>query len=99
MTKTFELTPKELSAARILVQSCLDNMGGKRPADLEQDEYTWVDLNDLMESGLNRHEAAGVFGALVEKGFVNGKINASGKPTDAHVTTAGWRWMDTGWGD
>lgn len=46
--RTFDLTPKELDAARKLVQHCLDGMGGKRPADLGNDEFTWVGLDALM---------------------------------------------------
>jgi hypothetical protein len=48
---TFDLTAKEFQAASHLVQACLDNMGGDRPADLEHDEYTWVDLGDLVNRG------------------------------------------------
>jgi hypothetical protein len=36
-------------------------MGGDRPADLEHDEYTWVDLGDLVNrGGYSQHEAASI---------------------------------------
>jgi len=87
--KTFSLTEKEMIAARRLVQVCLHNMGGKRPSDLEQDEYTWVDISDIM-CDFSRHEAAGLMSSLDLKGFI-------AKDGDWYVTTSGWRWMDTVW--
>ena len=94
---TFDLTAKEFTAARALVESCLCNMGGKRPSCLDKDPLTWVDLEDLMNIGLNRFEAAGVFGALKEKGFIGGNANRNGEPAETYVTDAGYRWMDTVW--
>ena len=67
---TFNLTEKEFKAARIFVETCLDGMGGKRPSDLEYDEYTWIDANDLISNGHTRHEAAGLMSSLSEKGFI-----------------------------
>ena len=90
--RTFNLTEKELKAAKILVQSCLDNMGGERPADLEQDEFTWVDLTDLTNSGLSRFEAAGLMSSLNEKGFIE-EYNKK----EWVVATEAWRWLDTVW--
>ena len=92
MTPTFTLTENELKAALVLVKSCLDGMGGTRPADLAKDEYTWVSANDLVEAGWSRHEAAGTFGALMEKGMIS--------PYDkdaSTLTTPAWRWLDTVW--
>jgi hypothetical protein len=94
---TFDLTPKEMIAARALVASCLANMGGKRPADLDNDTFTWVELEDLMDAGFSRFEAAGLIGSLIEKGFVGGKMPRN-EPTEAYVTDAGYRWLDTVWG-
>jgi len=88
---TFDLTDKELAAARILVETCLSNMGGKRPLDLDADPYTWVSIEDLTSKGYSKHEASGLFGSLSVKGFV------SGDPKDSAVTTEGYRWLDTVW--
>jgi len=97
MTKTFDLTEKEFKAARIFVASCLISIGGKRPSDLADDEYTWIELTDLTDAGYSKHEAAGLMSALDAKGFI-----MDYDPTEKHaahwiVTTAGWQWMDTVW--
>ena len=89
---TFNLTEKEFKAARIFVETCLDGMGGKRPSDLEYDEYTWIDANDLISNGHTRHEAAGLMSSLSEKGFI-----AEYDRGEWIVQTAGWRWFDTVW--
>lgn len=86
------LTKNELGAALVLVASCLHNMGGTRPIDLEQDEFTWIGIDDLMRKGWNRHEAAGTFGALMEKGFVSEYDR-----NEWVLTTQGWRWLETVW--
>lgn len=92
MTTTFDLTPNELKAALVLVKSCLDGMGGKRPADLEHDEYTWVSAKDLMAAGWNKNGAAGTFGALMEKGLVSEYDR-----NEWCLTTSAWQYLDTVW--
>lgn len=89
---TFNLTENETRAALVLVKSCLDGMGGKRPSDLEYDEYTWVSAKELMEAGWNKNEAAGTFGALMEKGMV-----VEHDRNEWALTTEGWRFLDTIW--
>ena len=89
---TFDLTEKEERAAYFLVRSCVRNMGGKRPADLEHDEYTWVDAQDLVSIGYTRHEAAGLFSSLADKGFI-----FESEPKEWAVNTPGWQWFDTIW--
>lgn len=89
---TFDLTQNELKAALVLVKSCLDGMGGKRPADLEHDEYTWVSAKDLMAAGWNKNEAAGTFGALMEKGLV-----VECDRNEWCLTTQAWQYLDTVW--
>lgn len=91
--KTFDLTAKELIVAKILVKTCLSNMGGSRPADLEYDEFTWVDAKDLMEHGYSRHMAAGFFSSLEEKGF----LEDAGGDRSMVVSTNGWKFIDTVW--
>lgn len=92
MTATFDLTTNELKAALVLVKSCLDGMGGSRPADLGNDEYTWVSAKDLMDAGWNKNEAAGTFGALMEKGLVSEYDR-----NEWALTTEAWKWLDTVW--
>lgn len=67
---TYNLTDNEIRAALILVKSCLRGMGGERPIDLDTDPYTWVSPDDLMAQGYTRHEAAGTWGALLDKNVV-----------------------------
>lgn len=66
----YELTDNEMKAYTALVKSCLWGMGGKRPSDFEDDQYTWIAAEDLIDAGWSRHEAAGTLGALEAKGLV-----------------------------
>ncbi len=88
----FNLTKKEFKAAEIFVQSCLDAMGGERPSDLEQDEYTWISLGDLTAKGYSRHEAAGLMSSLADKGFIS-----EHEPHQWVVETRAWQWIDQYW--
>ena len=88
----FDLTSNEYAAARALVASCLSNMGGERPADLDRDPFTWVDASDLIRAGWTRHEAAGTLGALLAKGFIE-----EYDKDELCVATDAYRWMDTQW--
>jgi hypothetical protein len=92
MALNTNLTDNELKAALTLVASCLDGMGGNRPADLEHDEYTWIDAGDLMKAGWNKNEAAGTLGALEAKGFTYEYDR-----NQLVLATAAWRWLDTVW--
>jgi hypothetical protein len=96
--KTFDLTTNETCAVLELLKCCLDNMGGKRPADLEHDELTWVEPSDLQDAGWSKHEAAGTFSSLIEKKVIayNGKKPDS-KKNEYYITTSAWRWADTIW--
>lgn len=85
------LTDNELKALVALVQCCLDGMGGSRPADLEDDPYTWCDVLDLERYGYNKYEAAGTYGALAEKGLI--WIDDDGDI----VQDASWRALDANW--
>lgn len=90
MTLNTNLTENETRAALILVKECLLGMGGKRPSDLAHDEYTWVDAKSLMSHGYSRYEAAGTFGALMDKGFVYQEDK-----TTWVLSTAAWQYLDT----
>lgn len=99
-TNPFNLTNAEAKVALILVNECLAGMGGDRPADLEHDEYTWADPKDLIACGYTKHQAAGFFSSLKEKGFLEcwDDTNVFGKATKVWVVaTKGWQWMDTVW--
>lgn len=67
---TFNFTANEARAVKVLFANCLRNMGGTTYAQLEADEFTWVDVTDLIKAGWTRPEATGTFGALIEKGAV-----------------------------
>lgn len=86
------LTANELKAAMVLVTKCLGGMGGSRPADLGGDEYTWVDAKMLMAHGWNKNEAAGTFGALMEKGWVS-----EYDKKEWVLETEAWQHLDTLW--
>lgn len=87
----FNLTENEMRAAKVLVQECLDGMGGTRPSDLANDEFTWCEAATLIEAGWSKKAAAGTYGSLIEKGFVSSQKDGD------YVTTDGWRWLDTVW--
>lgn len=91
MTKTFDLTANELKAAVVLVAECLNGMGGDRPSDLDNDPYTWCDAKTLIDAGWSKEAAAGTYGSLAEKGFID-----LDKEGDC-VTTAAYQFIDTIW--
>ena len=68
--REYQLTENELRAAFVLVGWCLENMGGKRPADLGDDPFTWAYPDTLVEAGWSNQAAAGTWGALLDKGIV-----------------------------
>lgn len=92
MTINTNLTANELKAAMVLVGSCLDGMGGDRPADLADDEYTWVDAKTLQAEGWTKGEANGTFGALKDKGFI-----VDYDKNEWALSTEAWMWLDTQW--
>lgn len=101
MAKTYNFTENELRAALALVTVCLNGMGGKRPADLEQDEYTWIDPEDLIRAGWSRFEAAGTWSALDQKGAImlyETKNPRMGRDRDSWVLqTSCWQYLETVW--
>ncbi|UPT53354.1 hypothetical protein [Synechococcus phage Ssp-JY38] len=88
----FVLTDNEFHAAMILVNECLNGMGGQRPSDLEHDEYTWVDIDVLVAHGWSKEEAAGTFSALDAKGVVY-----EADTDQMAMSTLAWKWLDTKW--
>jgi len=94
MARSFNLTTNELRATIALTESCLAGMGGTRPSDLEYDEYTWVSIDDLIAAGWSRHEAAGTFSALADKGVIY-----EYEEDQWVLDTEAWRYVDTIWDD
>lgn len=93
MTKlNTNLTANELKAAMILVTECVGGMGGERPSDLENDEYTWVDAKVLKAHGYSAQSANATFGSLKEKGFIEDVSK-----NEWCLATSAWRWLDTQW--
>lgn len=88
LTKT--LTPNEQAAALVLLQECLNGMGGKEPAALEHDEYTWCSADVLANKGWTAKEAAGTFASLIVKGIV-------GEYDKGEWVLQGWRDVATLW--
>ena len=88
----FNLTTTEEQAALVLVQSCLDGMGGQRPIDLDDDPFTWVWPDVLLDNGWTRHEAAGTWNALLDKGVIY-----QHDEKDYVLSDDAYRWLDTIW--
>ena len=88
----FNLTTNEEQAALVLVQSCLDGMGGQRPIDLDDDPFTWVWPDVLLDNGGTRHEAAGTWNALLDKGVIY-----QHDEKDYVLSDDAYRWLDTIW--
>lgn len=86
------LTEGELKVAMILVKSCLNGMGGQRPADLAHDEYTWINLQDVIDGGYTRAEARGYWSALTKKNFIDDMGD-----NEWALATAAWKFLDTVW--
>lgn len=92
--REFDLTENEFHAAMVLVvNDCLDGMGGSRPLDLDNDPYTWVYAETLVKFGWSKESAAGTFASLNEKGV----IYADGE--ESTMSDAGYRWLDTKFDD
>lgn len=64
------LTKNQAAAMTSLIKSCLSNMGGSSLECLQDDPFTWVDAQNLIDAGWNQKEAEGTFGSLVAAGLV-----------------------------
>ena len=64
------LTKNQEAAMTTLIKSCIRNMCGKTLEDLQEDPYTWVDVEDLVNAGWGQKEAEGTFGSLVAQGLI-----------------------------
>jgi len=97
LSKTYELTENELRAAFVLVGWCLKNMGGKRPADLDDDPFTWAYPDTLIEAGWSKKAAAGTWRTLLTKGVVEWYGWNEGGWDEFIVCDPFWQWLDTVW--
>jgi hypothetical protein len=71
MTNLITLTENETRAIYVLINACLDGMGGKHIDDLNDDPYTWVGHDNLVDAGWSQGSAKGTFGSLVAKGLID----------------------------
>lgn len=103
MTKEYQLTENEFRAGLALVKNCLGAMGGKRPADLDDDRFTWTYPYVLVEAGWTKESAAGTWRTLITKGVVEWEDwNEGGMDDEAGwdefcVCDPFWQWLDTVW--
>lgn len=88
----FNLTENETKVLIILTQSCLDGMGGKRPSDLEHDEYTWIEPSNLICHGYTPKQCSGFWSSLIQKGVIEDWDDG-----EWVLATAAWRYADTIW--
>ncbi len=66
-----KLTIKESNSLKAITKNALDQMGGKQPKDLFEDNFSWFDREDISkETGYSRNEAAGIMAALEKKGLI-----------------------------
>ena len=96
---SFLFTQNEKLAALHLVNECLDGMGGDRPMDLEDDPFTWCHVKVLTSMGWSKHEAAGTYGALCEKGalWIEKDVNYhDGAWTDT-ISHDLYEWAESHW--
>jgi len=88
----FNLTTNEEQAALVLVQSCLDGMGGQRPSDLDDDPFTWVWPHVLLDNGWSSQEAESTWNDLLDKGVVY-----EYDENDYVLSDDAYHWLDTIW--
>jgi DNA-binding MarR family transcriptional regulator len=81
---TVALTDKEHVALMAIAQNGLDGMGGKEPADLLGDNYSWFDNDDLVKlTGMTKHQCSGLMSALEQKGLAaNSEEGVNGQGPD-----------------
>ena len=84
------LTENERIVLKALVDNGLENMGGKVPEDLLDDNFSWFYLSDITErTNFNKNEAAGYISSLNEKGLIIEDDNGDPKAAHWFVTEDG----------
>jgi hypothetical protein len=86
------LTENESRALYVMTKEALSGCGGHRPEDFYHDEYTWVSAQELRDAGWSRHEAAGTYGSLMEKGLIYPEDKQTGV-----LATKTWKAMIPMW--
>ena len=95
----FNFTKNEKLAALHLVNECLGGMCGDRPMDLEDDTFTWTHVQVLTSSGWSKHEAAGTYGALAEKGalYIETRYANDDGAWEDTIHNELYRWAESHW--
>ena len=96
----YNFTENEKLAALHLVDECLSGMGGDRPMDLEDDPFTWCHAEVLTYVGWSKHEAAGTYGALAEKGAIHIEKDVSYHEEGSWMDTIShnlYEWAESHW--
>jgi len=65
-----QLTTKESSTLDFIFHDALDNIGASDKESLLADNCSWFRESDLSGLGYNKHQIAGILGALELKGLI-----------------------------
>ncbi len=67
-----ELSDKEQTAFKAILDNALENMGGKEPIDLHMDNHSWFDLLDIMNrTSFTDRQVSGLMSSLNDKGLIH----------------------------
>lgn len=91
------LTEKEQNALIAISKHALDNMGGKEPSDLFEDNYSYFNREDLSgymsdSQDVDKHEAAGLMSSLENKGLIVEEDGGEWALTDKGINEAQEIW-------
>ena len=88
-----KLTHKENKAFKVIVDNALNQMCGKQPEDLFDDNFSWFNRTDIStKMGCSKHEAAGLISALNDKSLID-------KDGDWFITNNGIKLAQSIYGD
>lgn len=95
----YTFTQNEKLAALHLVNECLSGMCGDRPMDLENDPFTWCHVEVLTDMGWSKHEAAGTYGALAEKGalYIEKEVHNNDGAWEDTISYKLYEWAESHW--
>lgn len=90
-----ELTNKEMVALRHIVANALDNMGGKEPADLFEDNFSWFNAEELAEKAvITVNQAKGLIASLTVKGLVGAEESSADSDVNNYLTNEGIKFAE-----
>jgi hypothetical protein len=95
----FNFTQGELQVAMILTLEAFSGMGGERPIHLDDDPYTWAWPETLQPWGYTKHQIAGYWSSLLDKGFMYIADESKDRGIEYAITDEGYRYIDTVWDD